>query len=304
MKSKFTIQKLLEHGINILESKGKTNSLLDVQLLLCHILNVDKIYIFTHKDEKVSHINVDKFLSLLYRRKDGFPLQYILGNQEFMGLNFEVNQEVLIPRPDTETLVEWIIEVVNTSDLSKKNQINILDIGTGSGAIALSLAYYIKNSFVYSIDISDKALDIADKNAKNLKLESKIRFLKGNLFEPLKDLKCDIKFDIIVSNPPYIPSEEINNLQIEVSGYEPRLALDGGEDGLDFYRKIINKSVEYLKKGSILAFEIGHNQAAQVKEFLNHQGGFKDIEIKSDLAGFERAILSHWQNTSHISLNK
>lgn len=299
MKSKFTIQKLLEHGVNILESKEKANSLLDVQLLLCHILNVDKIYIFTHKDEKISHINVDKFLSLLQRRKDGCPLQYILGRQEFMGLDFEVNEEVLIPRPDTETLVEWIIEIVNASDLSKKNQVNILDIGTGSGAIALSLAYYIKNSFVYSIDISDKALDIADKNAKNLKLDSKVNFLKGDLFEPLKDLKCDIKFDVIVSNPPYIPSKEINKLQIEVSSYEPRLALDGGEDGLDFYRRIINKSVEYLHKGGILAFEIGHNQAAQVKEFLNHQKGFKDIEIRSDLAGFERAVLCYWDNNKN-----
>lgn len=292
MKTEFTIQELLKHGVNILESEGNENPLLDTQLLLSYTLTVDKVYIYTHKDEMVSTVNVDKFLALVDKRKTGYPLQYILGKQEFMGLDFEVAEGVLVPRPDTETLVEWIIEVVNSSALAEKKQINILDIGTGSGAITLSLANYIENSFVYSIDISDKALDVAKKNARNLNLESKVRFLKGDLFEPLEALNEDIKFDIIVSNPPYIPTEEITKLQIEVASYEPKLALDGGEDGLKFYRKIINESPKHMKQHGILAFEIGYNQGNDLKKLLNEQGSFKDTEIRKDLAGHERAVLS------------
>ena len=298
MKRELTIQELLQRGVNILENKGNVNPLLDTQLLLCYTLKVDKVYIYTHRNEKVSIINVDKFLNLLNRRETGYPLQYILGKQEFMGLDFEVAEGVLVPRPDTETIVEWIVEVVNTSNLVEKDQINILDIGTGSGAIALSLAYFIKNSIVYTIDISDKALDIAKRNANTLNLEEKVKFLKGDLFEPLKDLDENIRFDIIVSNPPYIPSKEIDDLQIEVASYEPRLALDGGEDGLDFYKRIVDKSTQYLRKGGILALEIGYNQGKQVKKLLIDQQGFKDIEIRSDLAGLERAILSRRQGTS------
>lgn len=294
MKREFTIQELLQYGLNILENKDNVNPLLDSQLLLCYTLNVDKVHIYTHKNKKVSNNDVDKFMSLIDRRKTGYPLQYILGKQEFMGLDFEVAEGVLVPRPDTETLVEWIIEVVNISKLVDKDQINVLDIGTGSGAIALSLAHYIKNSNIYTIDISDKALDVAKRNANILNLGSKVNFLKGDLFEPLDELHEDVKFDVIVSNPPYIPSKEINDLQVEVANYEPRLALDGGEDGLDFYRKIVDKSTGYLQKGGILAFEIGYNQGNQVKKLLVDQGEFTDIEIRCDLAGLERAILTSW----------
>ncbi|MTI46884.1 MAG: peptide chain release factor N(5)-glutamine methyltransferase [Firmicutes bacterium] len=293
-----TIQQLFEEGIKVLEEGNIQNPMLDTQLLLSYALDVDKVYIYTHRDRIIEGETVDNFLSLLNKRKTGYPLQYILGDQEFMGLNFKVGEGVLVPRPDTETLVEWIIEVVKSKEKFNKNTINILDIGTGSGAITLSLAYYLENARIYSVDISEKAHKIAKVNTKKLGLESRVTLLKGNLFEPIKELNKDIKFDIIVSNPPYIPSDDIDTLQKEVSKYEPRLALDGGADGLDFYRKIILGSPEYLKNKGVLGFEIGYNQGSDLKRLLEEIEGFNNIRIRKDLAGKERAVIANWEKSN------
>ena len=290
MVEALTINELLKKGIDLLGKGDFLNPLLDAQLLLCHVLNVDKIYIYTQGKEEVSQEAVDKFLKLINLRKQRYPLQYILGSQEFMGLDFYVGEGVLIPRPDTEILVESIIDIVKEDPFHNYKKINIVDIGTGSGAITLSLAHYIKNSFVYSIDISPRALDIAKNNAKRLNLEEKVCFLEGNLFSPIAFLNLDNKIDIIVSNPPYIPSEEIDRLQREVSTYEPRLALDGGIDGLDYYRQITKEATRYLSKNGILAFEIGHNQGEEVKELLIKQG-FSNVKIIKDLPGKDRVVV-------------
>jgi len=290
---KLTIAKLLQRGIDMLEKGDYNNPLLDAQLLLCYTLNVDKIYLYTHKDEQINEETVDKFLKLIQKRSQGYPLQYILGVQEFMGLDFFVKEGVLIPRSDTETLVEYLIDVVKSGYFDGKNTINIADIGAGSGAITLSLAYYLDNAYVYSIDISDTALEVTEINRKRLKLKSRVELLKGNLLEPLEFLSLYGMIDIIVSNPPYIPSEEIDTLQTEVAEYEPKLALDGGEDGLDYYRKIVSESIPYLSEKGLLAFEIGHNQGAKVKQLLHDSGHFKRIEIRKDLSGHDRVLVGY-----------
>lgn len=313
MVNAYTIAELIKKGMETL-GEGEFNApLLDSQLLLCHVINVDKIYTYTHKDEIVDSHSVDKFLKLIEKRKSGYPIQYILGNQEFMGLDFYVKEGVLVPRPDTEILVEYIIELVKNKYFGDKDLIKIVDIGTGSGAITLSLAHYLKNVHVYSVDISDTALQVATENSKRLELESKVTFLKGDLFEPLDELNLHKSIDIIVSNPPYIPTRDIAVLQKEVAEYEPKLALDGGEDGLDFYRRIVDECNKYLSNNGVLAMEIGYDQGPAVEKLLKGMidTGAEEsvpcsnqckknnsrcirlshIEIIKDLAGHDRVVV-------------
>ena len=210
-----------------------------------------------------------------------------------MGLDFKVREGVLVPRPDTEVLVEKIIDIVEDGYFKKNTNenINIVDIGTGSGAITLSLAHFLKNTFVYSVDISETALGVAKENAKLHDLSDRVKFLKGSLLDPLDDENLKGKVDILVSNPPYIPSKVIEELQVEVSTYEPKLALDGGEDGLDFYREIINKSDDFLAETSIIAFEIGHDQGKTIKDLLRENGKFDKISVICDLSGTDRVVI-------------
>lgn len=295
-----TIGELIKIGVNILGEGEYNNPLLDSQLLICYVLNVDKIYTYTHRDELVDSQAVDKFLKLINKRKSGYPIQYILGKQEFMGLDFYVREGVLIPRPDTEILVEYIIDLVKGKYFNDKDNIKIVDIGTGSGAITLSLAHYLENVYVYSIDLSQEALQVARENAKRLNLESRVTFIEGNVLSPLEELKLYNSIDIIVSNPPYIPTMDIQELQKEVAEFEPKLALDGGEDGLDFYREIVRESKKYLVEGGVLAFEIGYDQGQAVKELMlwdrgtgtmSHLCSFKDVKIIKDLAGHDRVVI-------------
>lgn len=292
MVERFTINELIKKGISEIEKGDFNNPLLDVQLLLGYTLNVDRLYIYTHGNDILEEQHVDKFLKLVEQRKSGYPLQYILKKQEFMGLDFFVDEGVLVPRPDTEVLVEKIIDIVEKGYFKDNEPLNILDIGTGSGAITLSLAHYIKNSFVYSVDISKKALEIANKNMMNLELENRVKLLEGDLLDKLDDDFIN-KFNIIVSNPPYIPSKDIDDLQIEVSKFEPRLALDGGLDGLDFYKRIIDKAPLYLKENGLLAFEIGYNQAKELKNLLVENGCFRDVEIIKDLGSNDRVVVAY-----------
>lgn len=292
MVERFTINELIKKGINEIEKGDFNNPLLDVQLLMCYTLNVDRLYIYTHGNDILEEQHVDKFFKLVNIRKSGYPLQYILKKQEFMGLDFFVDEGVLVPRPDTEVLVEKIIDIVEKGYFKDNESLNILDIGTGSGAITLSLAHYIKNSLLYSVDISKKALEIANENMMNLGLENRVKLLEGDLLDKLDSSLID-KFNIIVSNPPYIPSKDIDDLQIEVSKYEPRLALDGGLDGLDFYKRIIDKAPLYLKENGLLAFEIGYNQAKELKNLLSKSRGFRDIEVIKDLGGNDRVVIAY-----------
>ncbi len=286
---KNSIEYLLNDGMNILKERDYNNPFLDLQLILMHLLKKDKIYLYAHKDEIVDEQIIKKYYEMINKRDSGYPLQYMLHSQEFMGLDFYVEEGVLIPRPDTETLVEKIINLVKNSEYKDKH-INILDIGTGSGAIALSLAYYIKNASVTAIDISDTAVKVANINKKNLDIEN-AEIIKGDLFGNLNTQ--DKKFHIIVSNPPYIEKEEIEKLQIEVAKYEPRLALDGGDSGLIYYERISNIVKDIIYDNGILSVEIGHNQAETVSNMFRNTNLFHKIEVDKDLYGNNRVVTAY-----------
>lgn len=272
----------LEIGIERLLKKEYNNPMLEAKLLLAYVLGIDKDDLFFRLSEEIPEDKLEKYYELLEKRASGYPVQYILGNQEFMGLEFEVGEGILVPRPDTETLVENIIKIAEEKYSGKL--IRILDMCTGSGAIAVSLAKYIPNSMVDAADISDKAVKTAEKNAEKNQTDDRLSVIKSDLFENIKR-----DYEIIVSNPPYIETEVLKTLQTEVSEYEPKLALDGGEDGLDFYRKIIKESPKYLKEDGVLGLEIGYNQGKAVSELM--KPFFYNIEIIKDLGGNDRVVI-------------
>ncbi|CEK36739.1 peptide chain release factor N(5)-glutamine methyltransferase [Paraclostridium sordellii] len=278
-----TIREILIKYMEKLSSISDTPKL-DIEILLQKALgDVDRLYIQLNLDKKLSDEELKCFNEMINDRLNGRPIAYIVKNREFMALDFYVEEGVLIPRPDTEPLVEEVIE------LSKgMKDVTIVDIGTGSGAISVSLAKYIKNSYVYSLDISDKALSIGKKNAVNNEVDDKIEFIKSDVFTGIKDR--NLKLDIIVSNPPYIKKEDIKTLHTQVKDYEPYIALEGGEDGLDFYRIITEKSLKYLKSNGILAFEVGHDQANDVCTIMENHG-YKKIYTKKDLQGIDRVVI-------------
>ena len=258
---------------------------LDVEIFLQKALgDVDRIYIHLNLNKELTKEQYDEFLGYINDRINGRPVAYIVGNREFMGLDFFVKEGVLIPRPDTETLVEEIIELCK----NKNEEINIVDIGTGSGAITVSLAKYIKNSKITSLDISDIPLEVGKINAVNNGVDNRIEFLKSDVFTAIKN--TEKKFDIIVSNPPYIPKKDIETLHTQVKDYEPYNALEGGEDGLDFYRQITEESVQYLKQGGILAYEVGHDQSEDVSKIMKHHG-YDKIYTKKDIQGIDRVVI-------------
>lgn len=257
---------------------------LDIEILLSKALgDVDRLYIHLNLHKELTKEQLDSFNKMIQDRLKGRPIAYIVNNREFMGLDFYVEEGVLIPRPDTEPLVEEVIELVKG-----KENLKIVDIGTGSGAITVSLAKYIKDCQVYSLDISDKALSIGLKNAISNEVEDKINFIKSNIFSGIEDKGLEL--DVIVSNPPYIRRADIETLHTQVKDYEPYIALEGGEDGLNFYRDITRESVKYLKDKGILAFEVGHDQAEDVSEILKHNG-YTNIYTKKDLQGIDRVVI-------------
>lgn len=256
---------------------------LDVELLLQKCLgDVDRIYIHMNLDKKLSDNQKEYFLSMIKDRLNGRPIAYIVGHREFMGLDFYVKEGVLIPRPDTETLVEEIIEIC------KDKYVNILDIGTGSGAITVSLAKYLPKSKLTSFDISDIPLEVGKINAINNGVDNKIEFIKSDLFSAIKEK--DIKFDVIVSNPPYIRKADMNTLHTQVKDYEPYNALEGGIDGLDFYKNITEQSHLYINKGGVLAYEVGHDQAQDVAMIMQ-KNGYTNIYTKKDIQGIDRVVI-------------
>ena len=277
-----TIEKLLKDGIDIIKVRDYNNPNLDVQLILSHLLSRDKVYLHVHRKDEVSDDIAAKFYEMARKRNEGYPLQYMTNSQEFMGLDFYVREGVLVPRPDTEILVEKIIKIAGKYE----RKISILDIGTGSGAIAVSLGYYLKNSEVTAADISDTALETAEININKHGLKN-VRVLKADIFN--YDFN-DEKYDIVVSNPPYIESDVIKGLPVEVSVYEPKLALDGGDDGLSYYRRIADVFKDICKEDSVLAVEIGYNQKEAVTEIFNHANLFNKIECDKDYSGNDRVV--------------
>lgn len=262
-----------------------TNIPLKVRILLEHILNMNKYDLVINHLQEIDNYKIEEFKIGLNKIKNNIPIQYITNNQEFMKLNFYVDENVLIPQPDTEILVEKVINYCKNN--FNNSQIKILDLCTGSGAIAISLAKYIENCEITATDISYKAIQIAKLNAEKNLVHKKINFIESDMFSniPLN------KFDIIVSNPPYIETSVISTLDPEVQK-EPHIALDGGNDGLDFYRTIINNCNNYLTDIGLLFLEIGYNQKNSVIELIKKSNYFGNIECVKDLANNNRVIIA------------
>lgn len=285
-EEEMTITELLDEGTKILLNVDKENARLDATLLLGHIIGRDRLYILTHDEENINNNDKKKYLELIEKRKLKMPIKYILGSCEFMGLDFDVEEGVLIPRGDTEILVEEVLNHIGDDE-----KLDICDLCSGSGAIGISLAHYRRNINVDEIDYFEKPEKITIKNIKKHKLEDRIRFIKSDLLKVVIDE--DKKYDIIVSNPPYIKEEEIRTLMDDVKRYEPHSALSGGEDGLVFYRRIVNESKILLKGKGILAFEIGHDQGDEVKTLME-ENNFKDVRVIKDLAGHDRVVVGNF----------
>ncbi len=277
-----TIREILLKYSKELEEISSTPRL-DVEILLQKALgDVDRLYIHLNLEKVLSQEEDNLFLKLINERLNNRPIAYIVGNREFMGLDFYVQEGVLIPRPDTEILVEEVIEIGKNKD-----EIEILDIGTGSGAITVSLAKYLDNANLTSVDISEIALEVGKKNAISNNVDNKIEFIKSNLFTEIDKNK---KFDIIVSNPPYIRKKDVETLESQVKDFEPYTALEGGEDGLDFYRKITEQAKLYLKENGVLAYEVGHDQSEDVSKLMEING-YTNIYTKKDLQGIDRVVI-------------
>ena len=279
-----TYKALYEYGKKKLEEAGIEEASLDARLLLEYVCHTNRNELLVYGDKNRSEFEAQVYQMAIDRRAARIPLQHITGEQEFMGLRFRVNEHVLIPRQDTEILVEEAMRCL-------ADGMRILDLCTGSGCILLSLLKYSNECEGIGIDISDKALLTARENASALQLDAV--FLEGDLFAPLENYVSsktkDRLFDIVVSNPPYIETEEIKVLMPEVREHEPLLALDGGEDGLSFYRKIIQKAPEYMRKGAHLFLEIGCKQGEAVRTLMQ-EAGFSQIQILKDYAGLDRVV--------------
>lgn len=275
-----TIKEMLSKGMIMLKGNNVDSPKLKARLLLQYILKKTRQYLIVYDNEEVGKKEQWEYFVNIEKLTKGIPLQHITHQQEFMKMNFYVDENVLIPRPDTEILVEEVIKIA-----SKINEPKILDLCTGSGAIAISIAKNLPNAEIYAIDISSKAIEIAKKNAREL--DANVKFIKSNLFDKLDKMK----FDIIVSNPPYIKKEVIKSLSKEVKN-EPELALDGGIDGLDFYKKITSQAIEYLKFGSYLCYEIGYDQKEDVIDIINKHENYSNTYCKKDLGGNDRVVIT------------
>lgn len=277
-----TINQAIQNGMQILQKNNITTPKMKSRLLLQYTLKKSRQYIIANDNKQLTDKEEGQYFDYIKLMKSGMPLEYITHSKEFMKLNFFVDNNVLIPRQDTEILVEEIISIAQQNEAKY-----ILDLCTGSGAIAVSMAKYLGNVNITAIDISKKALEIAKKNAKRNQVENKIEFIESNMFENL-DFK---KYDIIVSNPPYIEREEIKKLEKEVQN-EPLIALDGGKDGLEFYRKIIKKGYKYLNPNGYIGLEIGYNQKIKVEEIIKNNNMYINTYCKKDLYDNDRIIIT------------
>ena len=284
------IKEVIELGKQVLIRNNVDDASLVARELLAHVLEQNKQYLVIHSDDELKEEYRSKFVDCINQIVSVKPLQYITNKQEFMGLNFFVDENVLIPQPDTEVLVEETIKkCISVAELgTEQSPIKILDLCTGSGAIAISLNYVLAqkniNAEIMASDISTKALDIAKKN--NESNNTSVKFAESNLFENIQ--KND--FDIIVSNPPYIKRKIIETLPCQVQA-EPHIALDGGEDGLDFYKKIIDQACKYIKNGYVL-LEIGYDQRNEVEGLFRANGRYSEIETVKDLSNNDRCVIA------------
>jgi protein-(glutamine-N5) methyltransferase, release factor-specific len=276
-KVEYSLKGLLADGAKMLTQAGIDEAELDARYILEYITGLNSAQYFIHSEDIIEKNKAEEFFRLIERRSKRIPLSYVIGTRDFFGLTFKVDENVLIPEQETELLVE---EVIKHSEGK-----SVLDMCTGSGCIAISIALFGKPSKVAASDISEKALEVARENAKSLKA-GEISFIQGDMFENVTD-----KFDIIVSNPPYIETGEIDELMPEARDYIPRLALDGDIDGLKFYRIISKEAVKKLNKNGRIFYEIGYNQSRAVASILL-ENGFTDVKIMKDYSGLDRIVMA------------
>lgn len=277
----WTIKKLLLWTTHYFQEHHLDSPRLDAELLLAHVLHKQRIYLYTDFDLIVEPSELSLYREYIKKRVSGVSTAAIIGEKEFMGLTFKVNEDVLIPRPDTETWLEKVIQYHRN-----EQGLYVADLGTGSGAILLSFLYYCREDTGVGVDISEKALALAEENGKTLKMDDRVTWRRGDYLTALEEGEL---FDGILTNPPYIPTADIRGLAEEVR-HEPMNALDGGADGLTFYRKLAEGAAEHLKDGGFLAAEFGIHQAADVVNLLKETGKFDSFEVITDYGGIERAV--------------
>lgn len=276
-----TYRECYEQGCRTLQAAGIEEATLDARLLLEAVCGTDRNDLLAHGEQQVMSQAEEKYLNWIRQRAEHIPLQQLTGEQDFMGLTFSVNEHVLIPRQDTEILVEEVLKELH-------DRMRILDMCTGSGCILLSLLHYSNDCEGLGVDLSAEALEVAERNVLKVLTPEKAEhahFLQSDLFE-----KVEGKFEIIVSNPPYIASAEVEKLMPEVRDHEPRMALDGTEDGLHFYRRIIKEAGKHLVNSGMLFFEIGYDQGQAVSELMR-TGGYREVQVVQDYAGLDRVVL-------------
>ncbi len=272
------IKEFLDEITTVFRKAGIACAEREALLLACHVLSVDQVYIFTHKDEYIDEKVLLAAAALVNERCKGRPLAYIMGSADFCGVDITVDERVLIPRPETELLVEEILR----SELSKKEGLRILDLCTGSGCISAALADNLPEASILATDLSLKALQLA---GYNLRPYGNVKTLRSDLFDKVEGV-----FDIIVSNPPYVAEKDRDTLQKEVRDYEPEIALFSGEDGLDAIRNILAEAGEYLEEGGLFLMEIGEEQAEEVLKIASETRSFSSLSIEKDLAGLDRYL--------------
>ena len=286
MAEVWTIGKILKWTEEYFQKAQLDSPRLDAEVLLAHVIHQpERIYLYVHFDQPLEQPELAAYKECIKRRVQHEPVAYITGHRDFMGLDFKVTKDTLIPRPDTEILVEAVLQRLPAAGENS----TLADIGTGTGAICLSLLNYLPKLKAMAVDISSGALAVAQENSVSLGLSQRVEFLQGDLLAPLK-AKGEL-LNAIVSNPPYIPKADIATLASDVKAYEPMGALDGGEDGLDFYRRLLAESGDLLKDGGFLAMEVGIHQAHQLEAMAKDMSQWGKCEILRDLAGIERVVI-------------
>lgn len=292
------VKEMLTMGEKQLMDSDIADATRDCKILYCYMMDIPFSKIILEYQNMLQDRLCEKYFELIDRRSSGEPVQYIMESQEFMGLEFIVNENVLIPRQDTETLVEDALEIINKGTLRgedmdvKRKEWDILDLCTGSGAIGVSLARIANKVNVTCSDISEGAIKVAKENAQKHGVAKSVKFEQGDLFKPFSKHFRKQRFDMIISNPPYIKSSVIPTLQKEVCEHEPISALDGGESGLDFYERIVSGVGGRLRKGGVLLLEIGHDQGEAVSGLLSRNGEFTSIRVLKDLANRDRIVFA------------
>ena len=286
-KEIWTIGRILQWTEQYFQSKEMDTPRLDGEVLLSHVLGKDRIYLYTHYDQPLIQEELDAFRPLVQERAKGHCVAAIIGEKDFMGLTFKVNDKVLIPRPDTETLIEYVL-----GTYSKDSDVRILDVCTGPGTILLSLLHYLPNAYGVGLEISRDALSVAEENSERFNINDRVQLLESDMFSALASNAE--KFDLIVSNPPYIRTGDAKLLSQDVLN-EPHIALFGGEDGLEFYRILAKACGTYLKSQGRIAFEIGFDQAESVKALLEETGQYSNIQCIADLGGNDRVVTAVYE---------